>query len=142
MQPRSRALAAFAGVAVVVLAVLVLVGRWERDHHADEENRGIREIARAVDRVRLLGSLRQPSLSAYRVSVGFGFDCLLWRRGANRFALELCFDRQGRVIEAIDRRGAGDPRIFSVREEPELSTVRVERRVVDRLLRRLGAPGF
>ena len=142
MRPRSRALAVAGGVAVAVLVVLVLVGRWERDHHADEENRGIREIAGAVERVRLLGSLRQPSLSAYRVSGGFGFDCLLWRRGANRFALELCFDRQGRVIEAIDRRRPGDPRIFSLREEPELASLRVNRRNADRLLHRLGAPGF
>ena len=129
------ALAAFVGVAVLVLVVLVLIGRWERDHHADEENRGIREIQG------LIGPLDQPSLSAYRVSVGFGFDCLLYRRDGKRFALELCFDRQGRVIEAIDRRGAGDPRIFSVREEPELASLRVDRRLVDRLLHRLGAPG-
>ena len=136
MQLRSRPFAAFAGVAIAVLVALVLVGRWERGHHADEENRGLREV-RA-----LVGPLDQPSLSAYRVSVGFGFDCLLYRRDGKRFALELCFDRPGRVIEAIDRRGAGDPRIFSVREEPELSSVRVDRRLVDRLLHRLGAPGF
>ena len=136
MRPRSRALAVLGGVALAVLVVLVLVGRWERDHRADDENRGLREI------YGLVGPLDQPSLSAYRVSIGFGFDCLLYRRGGKRFALELCFDRQGRVIEAIDRRGAGDPRIFSLREEPELASLRVDRRIVDRLLHRLGAPGF
>ena len=127
-------LAVAAALALIVLAALVPVGRWERRRHVDEELRGLAEIQQ------LVGPLAGPSLSAYRVSVGFGFDCLLYRRPGNRFALELCFDRQGRLIEAIDRRGRGDPRIASLREEPAASTIRVDRALVDRLLRRLGAP--
>jgi len=123
-----------AALALAVLAALVPVGRWERGRHVREELRGLRELQA------LVGPLGSPSLSAYRVGVGFGFDCLLYRREGNRFALELCFDRQGRLIEAIDRRRRGDPRIASLREEPSASTIRVDRALVDRLLRRLGAP--
>lgn len=90
--------------------------------------------------VALVGPLDNPSLDAYRVDIDFAFDCLVYRRGTNRFALELCFDSDGRVVEAIDRRN-GDPQIASLREDPEASTIRVERSEVDRLLERLGAPG-
>ena len=129
-----RRLAIAAGLTVAVLVALVPVGRWERNRHVDSVLRGLRRIQA------LVGPLGQPALSAYRVNVGFGFDCLLYRRGGNRYALELCFDRQGRLIEAIDRRGYGDPEIASLREEPDASTIRVDRKLVDRLLRRLGAP--
>ena len=129
-----RRLAIVAGLAAAILVALVPVGRWERGRHVDSELRGLRRLQA------LVGPLDQSSLAAYRVNVGFGFDCLLYRRGRNRFALELCFDRQGRLIEAIDRRGAGDPEIASLREEPAASTIRVDRELVDRLLRRLGAP--
>jgi hypothetical protein len=117
---------------VAVLAVLVLIGRWERERHADEENRGIAAVRAAV------GPLDSPTLAAYRRLSGF--DCLLYRRGANPFALELCSDRQGRVIEAIDRR-SGDPEISSLRHEAARATVRVDPDEVLRLLRRMGAPG-
>src|SRR5438552_2927869 len=123
-------------VAVAVLIALVPLGRWERNRHADSELDGMRRVAA------LIGPLGGPSLDAYRVDVGFGMDCLLYRRGANRYALELCFDKQGRLVEAIDRRGSGDPTISSLREDPSASTVRYDRALVDTLLARLGAPGY
>ena len=52
-----------------------------------------------------IGPIDQSSLDAYRVGVGPGMDCLLYKRGSNPFALEFCFDGAGRVIEAIDRTG-------------------------------------
>ncbi len=125
-----------AAAAVAILVALIPIGRWEASRHADSELAGMRRVLAAV------GPLDQPLLDAYRVNVGTGFDCLLYKRGANRFALELCFDKQGRLIEAIDRRAGGDPRISSLREEPSDSTIRVDRGLVDRLLKRLGAPGY
>ena len=125
-----RALAAAAAAAVVALVALVLVGRHEGSRHADEENRGIERIRR------LVGPLDSPPPDLYRLLPRF--SCLLWRRGANRLALELCFDREGRVVEAIDRR-SGTPRISSLREDPSAATVRVDRAEVDRLLGKLGA---
>jgi hypothetical protein len=118
------------GAAVVALVALVVVGRHERSTHASAENRKIAEIRR------LVGPLDSPSLDAFRLLPQF--SCLLYKRGGNRFALELCVDGQGRVVEAIDRRGR-TPRIASLREDPSHATVRVERAEVDRLLRKLEA---
>jgi hypothetical protein len=127
---RPAALAAVA-VAIAVLVVLVVVGRHEGARHARQENRKIAEIRR------LVGPLDSPSLDAFRLLPQF--SCLLYERQGNRFALELCVDGQGRVVEAIDRQGR-TPRIASLREAPQDATVRVDRAEVDRLLRKLGAP--
>jgi hypothetical protein len=132
---KPRLLVALALVAVVG-GGLIALGRWEGDRHASQEMRGMRRVLAAI------GPLDNPSLSMYRVHVGFGFDCLLYRRGRNRFALEVCFDNPGRVIETIDRRGSGDPQISSLREDPGASKIRIDRALADRLLKRLGAPGF
>jgi hypothetical protein len=118
------------GAAVVALVALVVLGRHERSTHASAENQKIAEIRR------LVGPLDSPSLDAFRLLPQF--SCLLYERGGNRFALELCVDGQGRVVEAIDRRGR-TPRIASLREDPSHATVRVDRPEVDRLLRKLGA---
>lgn len=85
---------------------------------------------------RLVGPLDSPALSGFRVFPAF--DCLTYRRGNNVFALELCVDSTGRVVEAIDRRSY-DRRIWSLRFDPSASTVRVNRAEVDRLLRKMGA---
>jgi hypothetical protein len=63
-------------------------------------------------------------------------DCLLYKRGRNPFALELCFDGAGRVIEAIDRRG-GSPRISSIREDPSASNIRIDRAAALALIERM-----
>jgi hypothetical protein len=119
--------------AVVVVAVLVGVvalGRWERQRQVDAELRGFARVQA------LVGPLDQPALSGYRAQPDF--DCLVYRRGGNPFALELCFDHTGRVVEAIDRRRE-DRTFYSLRSEPTASTARVDRAEVDRLLRRMGA---
>jgi hypothetical protein len=112
-------------VAAVVLAALVPIGRWERSRRADEQNRGMRTVVSAV------GPLDSPSLSAFRRNQTF--DCLLYRRDGNPFALELCVDQQARLVEAIDRRG-DEPEIWSLRDDPARATISVDRRLVDRLL--------
>lgn len=118
---------------VVALAciVLVLVGRWERGDRAEDQSAGMREVAAAV------GSLDDPSLTAYRYFSKF--QCLAYRRGTVRLALELCVDWDGRVVEAIDRR-SGTPTIWSLRDDPSRSNVRVDRCETDRLLMRMGVP--
>jgi hypothetical protein len=127
----SRRAVAFAVAIVVALIAVIAIGRWERDRHADRQNE---RIARVLAEI---GPLDSPSLKAFRYLQDF--QCLLYRRGANDVALELCVDADGRVIEAIDRR-TGDPWIGSVREEPELATERIDRTLFDRLLRRQGVP--
>jgi hypothetical protein len=120
---------AVVAAALIALGALVLVGRSEGRRHAREENRGIAQI-RA-----LVGPLDSPSVDRYRLLNDF--SCLLYGRNGNAFALELCIDAQGRVVEAIDRRDRRHPRIFSIREDHSAATVRVDRAEVDRLIRKL-----
>jgi hypothetical protein len=127
-----RRLLVVAGAALLGLLLLVPVGRWERGNRAGEEIEGMRTVLAAV------GDLDSPTLRGFRVLAGF--DCLLYERNRDDFALELCVDDEGRVVEAIDRRGGGDPRIWSLRDDPTSSELRVERPVVNRLLLRMGVP--
>jgi hypothetical protein len=121
-----------AAIAIVVAAVaLVVIGRWERSRHVSNELRGLRAVLAEV------GPLDSPTLDLYRVSL-VPFDCLLYRRGSNRYALELCIDEDGRLVEAFDRRNGFH--VWSLREEPTASTIRVDRHEVERLLHRLGVP--
>jgi hypothetical protein len=120
--------------AVVALVTLLFVGRWEGRRHARSEIAGMRHTLAVV------GPLDNRTLDAYRIDIDSRFDCLIYKRGTERLALELCFDRKGRLVEAIDRR-SGKPKISSLREDPGASTIRVDRAEVVRLLRRLGAPG-
>jgi hypothetical protein len=113
-----------------VAIALVVVGRFERSHQATREVHGFQIVQR------LIGPLDSSSLSGFRVFPSF--DCLTYKRGANVFALELCVDRAGRVVEAIDRRSF-DRRIWSLRFDPSASTDRVDRAEVDRLLTKMGA---
>jgi hypothetical protein len=125
-----RRLGTAVAVGALVLAALVPLGRWEGERHAETEVQG---MARTLA---LIGPLDSSALSGYRVLPGF--DCLVYRRGDNPFALELCVDREGRMVETIDRRRF-ERRIHSLRDDPGASTLRVDRALVDRLLRRMGA---
>ncbi len=84
-----------------------------------------------------VGRLDSQNLHGFRIFVNF--QCLVYRRGRNAFALELCVDDAGRVVEAIDRR-SGEPSIWSLRDDPTASEVLVDRREVDRLLLKMGVP--
>jgi hypothetical protein len=121
-----------AGAAVVVaLLALIPLGRWEGRRHTDDQLAGMRRVLATI------GPFDQPELNAYRKAVGNpGLDCLLYRRGSNRFALEFCFDGDGRVIEGYDRRGSS-PKIWSLREHPSASTIYVDRSQIEALIDRL-----
>ena len=130
MSSRTRNLALVVTAALVVLVALVAIGRWEGRREATREINGFHVVQR------LIGPLDSPTLSGFRVFAAF--DCLTYRRGANPFALELCVDHAGRVVEAIDRRQE-TRRIWSLRYRPTASTDRVDRTEVDALLRKMGA---
>ena len=127
----SRRALALVLAAALALAALVPVGRWERSRRAEEQVRGM-ELVRAA-----VGPLDSDTLKAFRYVSRF--HCLLYERGSNPFALELCVDLRGRLVEAIDRR-SGEPEIWSLRDDPARSTIYVDRREVDRLLHRMGVP--
>jgi hypothetical protein len=113
------------------LAVLVAVGAWEREHRADQESAGMRAVLDDV------GSLDSEGLRGFRIFVNF--QCLVYKQGRNDFALELCIDDQGRVVEAIDRRD-GTAEVWSLRDDRSRSNVVVDRAEVNRLLRRMNVP--
>lgn len=127
----ARRVAVIAVAAVVVAAVLVVVGRWERSHRAHVQNAGIRHVLSEI------GPLDNPTLHNFRYLESF--QCLLYTRGKNPFALEICADPDGRVVEAIDRR-VNPPKIWSVRDDPTRATVRIDRPEFDKLLVELGVP--
>lgn len=115
------------GAAVVLLAGLavVAVGRWERARHADRENDGLERVYAAV------GVLDGPTLEGFRFLEEF--QCLVYGRDGRTFALELCVDWNGRVVEGIDRRG-DEVEIWSLREDPAEARVRVDRRAFERVV--------
>ena len=117
--------------AVVAAALLVVIGRWERSHRAHSQSDGIRRIVEEI------GPLDNPRLDSFRFLARF--QCLLYRRGKDPYALEICADAAGRVVEAIDRR-ENPPRIWSLRDDPTRSRVRIDRAEFDRLLVELGLP--
>ena len=122
---------ALATVAAGIAVALVALGRWERERWIDGQLRGMERT------MALVGPLQQRSLSGYRRQPGF--DCLVYRRGANVFALELCVDPGGRLVETIDRRRS-TRRISSLLAEPGAASIRLDRGRIDRLLRAMGAP--
>ena len=118
-------------IALVALVALVPIGAWERERRADGESAGMRSVLEEV------GPLDSKELRGFRIFANF--DCLVYERGRNDFALELCVDDHGRVVEAIDRRD-GTPEVWSLRDDPSKSEVVVDRGEVNRLLRQMNVP--
>lgn len=126
-----RRVAFLAAGAAAIVALLAAVGAWERDRRADDQSRGMASVLSSV------GGLESSSLHGFRIFVGF--QCLVYERGRNEFALELCVDHEGRVVEAIDRLGP-KPVVWSLRDDPTRSSVWVDRATVERLLRCMNVP--
>lgn len=115
-------------VGLVVLAIVfVLVGRWERSHALDHQLAGIARVRQLV-----IGS----TPDAYRLTPTFA--CLLYRRGIDKYALELCYDLHGRLVEAIDRRKI-DPTFWDISYEPAAARIHVPPRRLARELREMSA---
>jgi hypothetical protein len=127
----SRLVLVAGAAALVGLAVFVATGRWERGHRADVQSDGMRTV---LDEI---GPLDSRDLRGFRIFANF--QCLVYERGRNDFALELCVDRDGRVVEAIDRVD-GTAEVWSLRDDPTQSELFVDRAEVDALLRRMNVP--
>lgn len=123
-----KPLLAGAAAAALVALALVGIGRWEGSRHGDTQNAGIERVRDTV------GALDSETLTGFRFLARF--QCLVYSRGTNTFALELCVDRQGRVVEAIDRT-SGDTEYWSLREDPSRADVVVDRNQVERLIVRM-----
>lgn len=136
LAPRALTLrVALVGLATggAVVAALLVTALVERSHRGRHESQAMSRLVAQV------GALDAPQLDSYRY-LSPGLQCLLYRRGRNPFALELCVDARGRVVETIDRRTAPKPRIHSLRDDPARSTVHVDRAVATRLLHSFGIP--
>jgi hypothetical protein len=121
MRRRSGVVAA---VVLVVAVVLAVVGRHER---ASERNWNLDGIAA----VRYLVGANLNHPLSYRVPAGL--YCLIYGTPGRPFALELCVDGSGRILEAVDRRGSV-PRFYSVTAEPAVANQRLPLSTVNRLL--------
>ena len=110
---------------VAAVAVLVAVGRWEERRAAREQMAGMRTIVNAIG-----GNIASPKLSGYRLGPP---DCLAYFERPMLLALQLCFDSEGRVVQAVDRR-SDEPRYYSLQYKPSLSSIRYPRATIDKLL--------
>ncbi len=107
------------GLVVLAVAIaLVTIGRLETSSASRAQVNGMREVAA------LVGPHWETTAAAYRLTPAF--DCLLYRVGSDLYALELCFDSKGRVVEAIDRRKRTSPRFWTLRYDPGESTLRFD----------------
>jgi hypothetical protein len=131
-----RLLAVAAGVLACAAAAgaLVSVGRWEGDRAEDEQAAGVLSVFEAAGR-----SVDSEALTAYRLRFE-GLTCLLYRAGGDRVGLEVCYDGQGRLRQAYDRRG-DDLRVWSLPWNAEDAPARVDPEEVATAVRRLRESG-
>jgi hypothetical protein len=120
-----KRLLAIAVAALAAIALLVAVGRWEERRAARKEMTGMRTVLTAIG-----GNIVSPRLSGYRFGPP---DCLAYHDRVMLLALQLCFDPQGRLIQAVDRR-PDQPVYYSLEYKPTLSTIRFPRKRIDQLL--------
>lgn len=97
---------------LVLLAVGVAVGRRESNHETARQLAGIDAVRAAV------GPLDSKALDAWRDDGMLA--CLDYASGPVPYALQLCFDRSGRLVEAVDRRGP-QPVYWSIAYRPALA---------------------
>jgi len=122
-----RAALVLTATAVVSLALSPL-GRHERADASRSQGAGIADVDRLA-RAHPLGAWRSTHWA----------DCLLHRVGDDPYALEVCYDADGRAIEAIDRRVRSRTRIWTIRSYPQAATTRVPPVRLYALFRRIGA---
>jgi hypothetical protein len=132
---RSRLLGAgFIGIALMALALVL--GRWEEQRNVEEARSGLAAAYFAVG-----GRIDAPTLSGYRPAYdpniaptpGLPMDCLFYELDGEPYAIQLCFDARGRLVEAVDRRG-GEARYRTLQAMPEEARISVDRSVLDGLL--------
>lgn len=124
-----RRTVAWAVVALALALVTVLVGRAGR---ANEQRKELDGIAL----VRLLVGKKIGQPVNYRVSTGL--YCLLYTARGRPFALELCADPYGRIVEAADRRGSV-PAFYNITFEPAIATEHIDMHLVGRAINKIQA---
>lgn len=121
----------FFAAAFVLAIVATTAGLLERRSERGGELAGIDRI------VALVGpQLQRPT--TYHVEVGM--TCLDYGSGGRAYALEICVDATGRIIEAADRRGL-QPLFYSILPNNELAKQHIDPALVPVLVKRVVAPG-
>ena len=99
-----------ASALIALLGVAVLYGRAEGRSAVRNQQRQLDRLRKAVG-PRLL----RPGFTTY--DGASGLTCLIYAARGRSLGLELCFDPQGRLVEAVDRRTPNE-RIASLRWDP------------------------
>jgi O-antigen ligase len=124
-------------VAVVSLALLVAaaatvgLGRWERARYVTRETTEMRALFDAVG-----GQIAGRTLTSYRPGPP---DCLWYQVGSHPYGISLCFDGEGRLVEASDRRSSGAPVYWRMVPPAAYAHTRVDPAALRSLFHRLDA---
>lgn len=128
MPRTSHRLLLTAAVAFVLLIVAIPVGRWEDGRAATRAQRGIDGV-RALVGPDLVG----PRLTAIALALP-SLTCLVYERESYIYALELCYDQAGRLVQAVDA-SRGEARYWSVAYRPSRARVRIDPAEIERARR-------
>ncbi len=125
---RRLAAAAVAGVALVAVAAgLAAAGRWEARHAQAATQRGIDQVRATVGRELGASQLYGPQLMGQQLTAlaqVLGLTCLLYASGSYVYSYELCYDGEGRLIDAVDATQA-EARYWSLRPYPGTARERI-----------------
>jgi hypothetical protein len=113
-----RAVSVGLAIALVVGGGLVVIGRQERSNEQAYMLDGIADVRAAVG-----PRLARPGPNNYRLEPGL--SCLLYAANGRSYALELCDDAAGRIVQAVDRRGKFAS-FYSVAVDPQVARIRVD----------------
>lgn len=107
--------------AVVLLALLAGLGRWERERWISAQNEKIGEIVGLIGPNYLVRTITDfwDEREWRRV------HCLRYWYGGDPYALQVCFDERGRLIEAYDER-SGTIEIADLGAEPTAAKYGIE----------------
>ena len=121
-----KRLLALTVAAALVLGALAALGRAERARWLDSQRDGIHGVLDSVGGRYLVRTVSDTFDDVWRP----GVSCIRYAEGGDPYAMQLCFDGRGRLIEAYDER-SGKVVIYDLHVEPEASGLRID---PDRLL--------
>ena len=115
-----RRVATRIAVGVALLALLAGIGRWERARWLDSQRAGIASVLRTID-----GRFLHSSLSDLYDDREGRVSCLRYAAGNDPYAMQVCFDPRGRLVETYDER-SGRVVISDLHVEPKATGLGIE----------------
>jgi hypothetical protein len=123
---------AFCSIALLVAAGATLaLGRWERARYVQRETTEMRALFEVLG-----GRIAGRTLTSWRAGPP---DCLWYQVGSQPYGISLCFDREGRLVEASDRRAPGAPVYWRIDPASASAGTHLDPALVRRLFARLEA---